>query len=73
LDRSIKDSKKGYQPRTNIVKDKKGDWVTDSHSIFTRYRSHFSQLLNVHRVNDVQQTEINTAEPLMPEPSDFED
>jgi len=28
--------------------------------------------LNVHGVNDVRQTEIRTAEPLVPEPSTFE-
>jgi len=28
--------------------------------------------LNVHGVNDVRQTEIHTAEPLVPEPSAFE-
>jgi len=28
-----------------------------------------SQLLNVHGVNDVRQTEMHTAEPLVPEPS----
>ena len=33
---------------------------------------HFSQLLNVHRVSDIRQTEIHTAEPLVPEPSAFE-
>jgi hypothetical protein len=32
----------------------------------------FSQLLNVHGVNDVRQTEIHTAEPLVPDPSAFE-
>ena len=32
----------------------------------------FSQLLNEHAVNYVRQREINTAEPLMPEPSSFE-
>ena len=32
----------------------------------------FSQLLNVHGVNDVRHTEIHTAEPLVPEPSAFE-
>jgi len=37
-----------------------------------RWRNHFSQLLNVHAVNDVRQTEIYTAEPLVPEPSAFE-
>ena len=30
--------------------------VTDSHSISARWRNHFSQLLNVHVVNDVRQT-----------------
>jgi len=28
--------------------------------------------LNIHEVNDVRQTEIHTAEPLVPEPSTFE-
>jgi hypothetical protein len=31
-----------------------------------------SQLLNVHGVHGVRQTEIRTAEPLVPEPSAFE-
>jgi hypothetical protein len=30
-----------------------------------------SLLLNAHRVSDVRQTEIHTAEPLVPEPSPF--
>ena len=63
---------KGYQPRTNIVKDENGDLVTDSHSILARWRNHFSQLLNIHGVNDVRQTELHTAEPLVPELSPFE-
>jgi hypothetical protein len=33
LCRGICDLKKGYQPRTNVVKDEKGDLVTDCHSI----------------------------------------
>ena len=69
LYRCINDFKKGYQPRTNIVKDDKGDLVADSHSILARWRNYFSQLLNVHGVNDVRQTEIHTAEPLVPESS----
>jgi hypothetical protein len=59
LYRCISDFKKGYQPRTNVVK------VADCHSILVRLRSHFCQLLNVHGVNDVRQTEIHTAEPLL--------
>jgi hypothetical protein len=66
---SISDCKKGYKPRTDIVKDEKGDWVANSDSILARWRSYFSQLLNVHKINDVRQTEIHRAEPLVPEPS----
>jgi len=61
--------KKGYQPRTNIVTEDKSDSVADSHYILTRWRNYFSQTLNVRGVNDVRQTEIRTAEPLVPEPS----
>ena len=42
--------------------------VTDSPCILARWRIHFSQLLNVHGVNDVRQTEIRTAQTLAPEP-----
>jgi hypothetical protein len=72
LYKGISDFKKGYQPRSNTVKDEKGDWVTDSCSVLARWRRHFSQLLNVLGVNDVGQTEIHTAEPLVPAPSAFD-
>jgi hypothetical protein len=68
LCRGISEFKGGYKPRTNIVKDEKGDLVADSHNILARWRNHFSQLLNIHRVNDVRQTEVHTAESLVPEP-----
>jgi len=70
-ERDISDFKKGYKPRNNNAKNEKCDLVTESHNIDAGLRKHFSQLLNVHRVNDVRQTEIHTAEPLMPEPSAF--
>jgi hypothetical protein len=68
----INDFKKGYQPRTNLVKDEKGDLVADSHSILARWRNHLFQLLNAPGVNDVRQTEIHTAGPLVPELRDSE-
>jgi hypothetical protein len=37
-----------------------------------RWKNHFPQLLNIRGVNDVTQTEVHTAEPLVPEPSAFE-
>ena len=48
LHRNVSDFKKGCQPRTNIVKDEKGDLVADSHSIEAWWMDHSSQLLNVH-------------------------
>ena len=60
--KGINDFKKGYQPRTTIVKEEKGDLVADSHSIMARWRNYFSQLLNV------RQAEIHTVESLVPEP-----
>ena len=52
-----------------LIKDDKGHLVADSHSILARWRKHFSQLLNMHGVSDVRQTEIQTAKPLVTEPS----
>jgi len=72
LCRGISDFKKGYQPRSDVVQDEKGDLVTDSHSILARWRNHFFQLFNVRGVSDVRQTEIHTAEPQVLESSAFE-
>jgi hypothetical protein len=52
------------------VKDENGDLLADSH-ILNRWKN-YSQLLTVHRVSDVRQVEIHTAEPLVPDPSPFE-
>jgi hypothetical protein len=71
LYRGINDFKKGYQPINNTVQNKEGYLVTDSHSILARWRNHSFQLLNVHGVNGVRQTEMYTAEPA-PQPSNFE-
>jgi len=54
LYRGINNLNKGYQPRINIVKDEKGDFITDSHSILARWSNHFSQLVTVHRVSDIR-------------------
>jgi hypothetical protein len=68
LYRDINEFKKGYQPRTNIVNNEKGDLVADTHSILATWRNYFSQLLNVLGVHDVKQTKLHTAEPLVPGP-----
>ena len=46
--------------------------VSDPYSIGSMWTNCFSQLLNVHGVNDIRHTEIYTVEPLVPEPSAFE-
>jgi hypothetical protein len=43
LYRGISDFEKGYQPRTSIVKDGKGDLVTDSCGFLAKSRNRFSQ------------------------------
>jgi hypothetical protein len=47
LYRGINDIKKGYQPRTGIVKDENGDLVADCHGIMARWRNYFSQILTL--------------------------
>jgi transposase len=71
LYRAINNFKKGYQLKTNMVKNEKGDLVADRHSVLTRYRNHFPQLFNTQGVNDIRQTVIHTAEPLGPQPNAF--
>jgi hypothetical protein len=50
------------------VKDENGDLLADSHNILNRWMNFFPQLLDVHRVSDVRQIEVHTAEPLVPDP-----
>jgi hypothetical protein len=59
--------KKVYQPRTTLVKGQKGDLLADSHSILKRLKKYFCQLLNIREISDVRHTEIQSAEPLLPE------
>jgi hypothetical protein len=69
--RGINEFKKDYQPTSYLMMDKNGDLLADSHKIFNRWKN-YSQLLNVHRISDVRQIEIHTAESLLPDPSPFE-
>jgi hypothetical protein len=58
--------------RTNLVKYKNDDLLADSHNILNRWKNYFCQLLNVHGVKNVRQTDIHTAESSVSEPSSFE-
>jgi hypothetical protein len=61
-----------FNARTNIVKDEKGDFFIESLHIFVMSWNYFSQLSSVHGVSDLRQTEIHTAQSIVPELSDFE-
>jgi hypothetical protein len=67
LYKGINNFKRGYQHINILVKDENGD-LADSHGFCSRTKNYFSQLLNVHNVNDVRQIDIllHTAEPLVP-------
>jgi hypothetical protein len=69
LYRGIAEFKKGYQPKTNLVKDEKGDLLADSQKKLSRWKNYFCQLLNVQGPGSMRRTEIHTAEPFVPEPS----
>jgi hypothetical protein len=66
--RGITEFKKGYQPKTNLVKDERGDVLADPQKILTRWKNYFCQLLNVQGLGSMRQTEIHTAEPFVTEP-----
>jgi hypothetical protein len=61
--------KKGYQPKTNLVKDERCDLLADPKKFLTRWKNYFCQLLNVQGPGGIRQTEIHTAEPFVSEPS----
>jgi hypothetical protein len=69
LYRGVNEFKKGYQPRTNLVKDERGDLLADIHKSLNMWKNYFCQLLNVHEAGGVRQTEMHTAESFVPQPS----
>jgi hypothetical protein len=69
LYRGITEFKKGYQLKTNLVKDERGDLLVDPQKMLSRWKNYFCQLLNVQGAGGIRQTEIHTAEPFVPEPS----
>jgi len=52
-----------------LLKDENGDVLTDSDNILNKVKNYFCQIQDVNGVNDVRQTEIHTAEPLVDEPN----
>jgi hypothetical protein len=72
LCREMNGFRRGYQPRSNLVKDENGDLLEDSHNIVNGWTSYFSHLLNVRSISDVRQKEIHIAEKLVSDPCPYE-
>jgi hypothetical protein len=72
LCRGINEFQKGYQTRSNFVKDENGDLLADSNTILNRWKSYFSQLLNVLNVSDDRNIYMHTVEQPVPGPSHLE-
>jgi hypothetical protein len=69
LYRGITEFKNGCQPKTKLVKDERGGLLADPQTILTRWKNYFCQLFNIQGPGSIRQTEIQTAEPFVPEPS----
>jgi hypothetical protein len=61
--------KRGYQTRSNFLKNENVELLADSH-ILNRWKNYY-QLLNAHRVSDVRQIKILTAESSVADVSTF--
>jgi hypothetical protein len=61
--------KKGYEHRTNLVKDERSDLLADTHKIWNRWKYYFCQLSKVQGVGGIRQTGMHTARPFVPQPS----
>jgi hypothetical protein len=48
--RGINEFMRGYQPRSNLVKEEKGYPLADSYNIINRWKNYFHQSLHVHGV-----------------------
>jgi hypothetical protein len=52
-----------------LVKDERGGLLVIPHKILNRWKNYFCQLLNVHGVDGVRQTEMHKTEQFVPKPS----
>jgi hypothetical protein len=49
LYKGINKFKKGYQPRTNLIKNERGDPLANPHKMLNRWKDYFCQLLKCTR------------------------
>jgi hypothetical protein len=54
------ESKEGYQPRINIIKNENGNLLADPQSVLNRWKIFFNQLLNLHGVHEIGVNFLNS-------------
>jgi hypothetical protein len=59
----INEFKKGYQPRTYVIKKHDGIILADTTSILSRWEQFFSNTLNFNQSTSHEGSEVYTAEP----------
>ncbi|XP_018357099.1 PREDICTED: uncharacterized protein LOC108757184 [Trachymyrmex septentrionalis] len=67
----INNFRKGFQARTEMVKDENDNLVTDTTAVLNTWKNYFDRLLNVESENDreIENFEYHTAEPRINEPT----
>jgi hypothetical protein len=67
LYRGRNEFKKGYQPRSKLVKGENDNVLADFYNILNRWKNNIRQLLSANKA----MTEIHITEPLVPEPTSY--
>ena len=67
--KGINEFKKGYQPRTYLIKKHDVTIVADTSSILSRWEQFFINLLNPNQSTCQEGSELYTAEPDIPDPT----
>jgi hypothetical protein len=69
LYRGISEFKKGYKHRINFITYENFNLLAYPQNFLNRWKNFFNHVLNVHGIDNIRQNDVQTAEPLLPEPS----
>lgn len=67
--KNIASERNGYQPRTNMCKDKENQIITEEEKIMCRWKQYFEELLNCEQIINQECEEVYSADPYIPDPS----
>ena len=67
--KGIKEIKRGWQPQTNLCRDKAGNFIGDKNEILKRWEEYFKELLNSSEQADIPINEPNGVDEEVQEPT----